>query len=297
MRYFNWLKIFKIFFGYIFIIGLAQYFAYLILKIDYQKPLENLSMFQNAVIGIFTGLATFLSVGLFNKYVDGKSFKIFQIKKLNNKHFYIGILIGILIMLLGFITLLSTKQIFIKRIHFNIADFVFGVIFFVCVSFSEELFIRGYVLNSLLNTFNKYSALTISSLMFATMHFANPNLTWFAFFNIFIAGVLLGIVYIYTKNLWFSFGLHFSWNFFQGSVFGFNVSGVKISSIFTQDRIYNNIWNGGNFGFEGSILSIILQIICIVVFYLYFTKHSLFKKLLAFIKMKKFKELLRMKHN
>ncbi len=85
-----------------------------------------------------------------------------------------------------------------------------------------------------------------------------------------MAGLLFGLSYIYTKNLWFPIALHFSWNFFQGTVFGFNVSGKETYSLIITKENSFNIWNGGNFGFEGSILSILFQIFAIGIVFLIF---------------------------
>lgn len=70
--------------------------------------------------------------------------------------------------------------------------------------------------------------------------------------------------YIYTKSLWLPIAMHFSWNFFQGTVFGYNVSGHITYSLIAQTRLADNIWNGGKFGFEGSVLSVVFQIIAIL---------------------------------
>jgi hypothetical protein len=92
--------------------------------------------------------------------------------------------------------------------------------------------------------------------------------------QLFIGGLLLGIPYIITRNLWFSIGLHFSWNFFQGTIFGFNVSGIENYSIIQTKYNTANIWNGGLFGFEGSILCLILQIVAIALILLKFNKEE-----------------------
>ncbi len=56
--------------------------------------------------------------------------------------------------------------------------------------------------------------------------------------NLFFAGIILGLPFIFTKNLWYSISLHFSWNFFQ-AFFGFKVSGSFFYSSIIQ-RINNN---------------------------------------------------------
>jgi hypothetical protein len=123
-------------------------------------------------------------------------------------------------------------------------------------------------------SFNKYFALFLSSVLFSLMHGANPNMDWFSFLNLFLAGILLGVSYIYTKNLWFPIALHFSWNFFQ-TLFGFNVSGQDFYSLIEFRISEKNILNGGNFGFEGSILSIIVQVILILTVIIYYQNKKI----------------------
>ena len=103
------------------------------------------------------------------------------------------------------------------------------------------------------------------------MHGANPNMDWFSFLNLFLAGILLGMSYVYTKNLWFPIALHFSWNFFQ-SLFGFNVSGQDFYSLIEFNIPEKNKLNGGDFGFEGSVFSIIIQIILIFSIFIYYQR-------------------------
>ncbi|MEO6728789.1 MAG: hypothetical protein ABIM99_02595 [Candidatus Dojkabacteria bacterium] len=68
----------------------------------------------------------------------------------------------------------------------------------------------------------------------------------------------------------FPIGLHFGWNFFQGTIFGFNVSGKDTYSLIVTKDNTANMWNGGKFGFEGSILSIIFQLIAIILVWVIF---------------------------
>ena len=112
-------------------------------------------------------------------------------------------------------------------------------------------------------SFNKYVALILSSLLFAVMHLANDDINLTGFIGLFFAGLLLGLCYILTKNLWLSIALHFSWNFFQ-SIFGFNVSGFDSYSLVITSFQNDNDWNGGAFGFEGSLLSIPFQVVAII---------------------------------
>jgi hypothetical protein len=101
---------------------------------------------------------------------------------------------------------------------------------------------------------NRWIALAITSLLFALLHAFNPNITWLALLNIFLAGFVMGIVYVYTGNLWFAIAFHFSWNFFLGPILGYEVSGLPLESLL-QQSIHGPDWlTGGEFGLEGSVL-------------------------------------------
>jgi membrane protease YdiL (CAAX protease family) len=172
-------------------------------------------------------------------------------------------------MLLGFIILFSMNEIIVTDFNLDIEQILIGAVLFVFVAFNEEILVRGYILNNFLQSMNKYLALALSSLIFSALHLFNPDFNWVSFVSIFLAGILLGIPYIYTKNLWFPIALHFSWNFFQGTFFGFRVSGQSTYSIICQaPSTANNIINGGNFGFEGSIISHIFIIVSIIIIWL-----------------------------
>ncbi len=50
-----------------------------------------------------------------------------------------------------------------------------------------------------------------------------------------------------------SIGYHITWNYFQGNVFGFKVSGINTRGIWSTVYDKNTIFNGGEFGPEGGI--------------------------------------------
>jgi membrane protease YdiL (CAAX protease family) len=120
-----------------------------------------------------------------------------------------------------------------------------------------------------LESFNPFVALFISSIFFSLIHGSNPNVTTLGLCNIFFAGFFLGASYVFTKNLWFPIGLHFSWNFFQ-AMFGFKVSGLDSYSIIEFTIPENNILNGGEFGFESSILSLLIILFSTILIWKYY---------------------------
>ncbi len=219
------------------------------------------------IMQIFALAVTLTIVSLFREQLDKRSvYSLGWEMKGREKDFVLGLLLGFLLMAVGFVVLCLLGFLTVSKIQFQPLLMLFYVFLCVLVSVNEELMIRGYLLNNLMGISNKYTALIISSLIFAFMHAMSPNLTAIGFLNIVLAGVLLGIYYIHQVNLWFPLALHFSWNFFQGPIFGFEVSGIALDGLITQELTKANDWlTGGNFGFEGSILVTIMMILSIVV--------------------------------
>lgn len=124
-----------------------------------------------------------------------------------------------------------------------------------------------------MDSFNKYIALIVSSILFALIHSFNPHIDLFSLFDLFLAGIVLGLSYIYTKNLWFPIALHLSWNLFQ-TLLGFNVSGKDTYSIIEFGMKERNLMNGGDFGFEGSYLSIIAEVVTIIGIGIYYNRKK-----------------------
>ena len=274
----GWKNITKIIIPYILIVGIFQYLGYIAVGLNINGLINEKSTFQFFFITIFDFLGTVFIVWLFGKYVDKESFKRLGFETSSSyftKDILLGLIIGFIIMAADFLILLAFNQIQFKGLQYNMSDLMLSIGIFTIVALSEELLIRGYVLSNLMASCNKYLALIISSIIFSLMHGLNPNINWFGFIDLFLAGILLGGSYIYTKNLWFPIALHFSWNFFQGTIFGFNVSGLNGYSIIIIGHHQNTIWNGGAFGFEGSVLSILFQLIAIIIVFVIFKKREI----------------------
>ena len=270
----GWQRVLLIIIPYFFIVGLFQYFGIVISGLDYEAKPQDIGSFQQLIISGFNLLGHFVLLWLFMRKVDNE--KIIELGfhfKNRLKDFNLGFVIGLLIMLLGFLILWNFEEIKVFNLNFDLVEFLIAIAVFAIIAIVEESLLRGYVLRNFMLSMNKYVALILSAIIFAFMHSWNPNISWFAIFQLFLAGLLLGASYIYTRNLWFPIALHFSWNFFQ-SLIGFNVSGKDFYSIVEFNVIGSNLWNGGEFGFEASILSTVAQVLSIILIFFYFRKKS-----------------------
>ena len=224
--------------------------------------MENKMMLLMMVSQLF---GTLFTVWLFQKFVNRESFTSIGLEFSGYKDDFVsGLLLGVGLIVLGFGTLYIFNFLSVASIQFSLIDQLFYLSLFAVVSLNEEIAIRGYILQNLSSSFNKYIALVLSSLVFMIMHIGNPNMSAVPLFNLFLAGLLLGVYCIHKNNLWFPIGAHITWNYFQGPVLGFEVSGNDVDSIFIQSLNGSELITGGEFGFEGSIILTVLMIIGIV---------------------------------
>ena len=234
-------------------------------KLVAEANFDTLSSLEMLLLQFSDMLGTFLVLWLFMRYLDKEDFINLGFHTKNKfTEFSCGILIGFSIIAGAYVVLYFLGDIVFNNINIDITEIIISILLFALVAVVEESLCRGYVLKNLMISFNPYLALALSSILFTIIHAANPNVDVIGFVNIFLAGIFLGISYIYTKNLWFPIALHFSWNLFQ-TFFGFNVSGSATFSIIEFTIPKNNILNGGENGFEGSILCTIVMIIMIFI--------------------------------
>ena len=210
-------------------------------------------------------VSVILCVWLFIRFVDCKSIKSIGLSFNGFKNdLYLGLGLGAGLIAIGFLILFILGYLTVDGFSFPLGSILLYFMLFVIVSLHEEIMMRGYILNNLMQSMNRYVALSLSSLVFMTIHLLNPNVSFLSVVNLFLAGIVLGIYYLHKSNLWLPIGMHLTWNFFQGPIFGFEVSGIETKSIINQSIRGNEFITGGSFGFEGSILATILILIMIV---------------------------------
>ncbi len=272
---FGWARVLIIIIPFLIWAALFQFIGMLLARVSFSHfDMTVQNAYQKAFIHLFSCIGTLLFLWGAMQSLDKKTFKDlgFQLQK-RGKDITIGTLSGLGIMAVSYGILVLANEINFQEYNFNWMNLLFSIILFVCVAITEEAFTRGYILRNLMQSMNKYLALVVTSLLFAAMHGFNPNMSWFSWLSLFLAGITLGITYIYTKNLWFPIAYHFSWNFFQ-SLFGFNVSGQNMYSWIEFSIDSPNFLNGGAFGFEGSYLSLVADGLVILAAIIIYQKYS-----------------------
>lgn len=189
-----------------------------------------------------------------------------------------GLFLGAFLMLhvflvelaLGWVTveeILSTN----RSVPFGLAIF-WPLIQFLAVGIYEELVSRGYHFKNIAEglSFSPVGrkraillAWLISSAVFGLLHAGNPNATVVSTLNLFLAGLFLGLPFLLTDQLAMPIGIHITWNFFQGNVFGFPVSGTSNNetTFIAVQQSGPDLWTGGAFGPEAGLLGLAATIV------------------------------------
>lgn len=183
-----------------------------------------------------------------------------------------GLFLGAILMVFIFVAELAAGWITITGTFSDLPQGVFwtgiaaAFIQFLCVGIYEEMLSRGYQTRNLAEGLrgrflSPRMALLVSYLItssiFGLLHAGNPNATVTSTVLLVAAGLFLGLGYILTGELAIPIGIHITWNFFQGNVFGFPVSGTEAGSSFILIQQGGpDLWTGGMFGPESGLIGL-----------------------------------------
>ena len=139
---------------------------------------------------------------------------------------------------------------------------------------AEELWNRGYLLKNLAEglTFRplgQKGAILLATfgtaITFGLGHATNPDSSVVSTMALVLAGILYATAYVLTGELAIPIGYHIAWNFFEGAVFGFPVSGYPLGASFVVTYVQGpDMWTGGAFGPEAGILGMLARVVGIL---------------------------------
>ena len=176
--------------------------------------------------------------------------------------FGVGILFFILVT--GVIALWGGYR--VSSVNWDWKDLIQNLFMFLTVGVGEEVLFRGIVFRMIDDRWGTAVGLLASALIFGFVHISNANATVWSSLAIAIeAGLLLAAAYKWSGTLWLPIGIHWSWNYFQGPIFGFAVSGNGTPSLINP-VIQGSDWlTGGSFGAEPSIPALVLGLALAIV--------------------------------
>lgn len=159
-----------------------------------------------------------------------------------------------------------------------------SLIFYVLAAAAEELFFRAYPFINIMESFHNkrinrqqaaWLAAILTSVVFGLAHLGNPHATWVSTLNIVLSGFMLCIGFVYNGQAALSIGLHFTWNFFQGVIFGFPVSGtLSPANLICIEQQGAELWTGGAFGPEAGLVGLTATLIGSFLIVMYFRRRQ-----------------------
>lgn len=136
----------------------------------------------------------------------------------------------------------------------------------------EEFLFRSLLLSGLVLILGdrKMLAVALSAIAFGAIHLANPHATYVSAFGNALGGVMYCVAFLGARSFWLPLGMHFSWNFVQGPMLGFPVSGQHFASLAEQHTTGAALLTGGDYGPEAGLIGMASRfvIIGLVVAYL-----------------------------
>lgn len=240
------------------------------------------SLFANlGTYGLFELTLTALAVFLAARLLDRRRFTEFgfHFSRQWMKSLVFGLALGAILMAgifalewaLGWVQIIGYKgthslQSSLPARGYFWGQFFQAMLFYFSAALSEEILFRGYLFKNLSEGLHgtKVSqrqaallAMGLASAVFGLAHLANPYASWVSTLNIFFAGIMLSLGLIFSGELALSIGLHFTWNFFQGVIFGFPISGTASpANLIRIEQSGPQLFTGGQFGPEAGLLGL-----------------------------------------
>lgn len=195
-----------------------------------------------------------------------------------SKQLSLGLILGSIQMIfICTLMALSTNIKFEFNDNFSINLLMFSSFAFLCAAVLEELLFRGFIFQRLIDGIGFTYAQLLMATIFVLAHLTNPELNeatmlW-ATIDIGLGAIIWGMAFYYTKSLALPIGLHFSWNWMQGSIFGFNVSGFEQQGLLSPMMADGHNWlTGAGFGPEATVFAVIIDTLLLLLMWRYFSK-------------------------
>lgn len=147
----------------------------------------------------------------------------------------------------------------------NFGTLGYGLYLFLCVALFEETLFRGFLFQRLVDGAGIWIAQLSLALLFAAGHWGNPGMQGatevVASLDLALGAIMLGLAWLRTRSLALPVGLHLGWNWMQGHVLGFGVSGFDYVGWFQPVFSDRPQWlSGGEFGPESSVFAVLVDL-------------------------------------
>ena len=227
---------------------------------------------QTITLIIYYGYIIMAGVALlYWKRIEKKSLSEMGLTK-HFGNYFIGVFAGILLLVVSVGVIVLTGNIEYQGIYENVDILMILLLIggFIIQGATEEILCRGIVLHALKERTSVWIAIAISTVMFIVPHwsslFAEGTIYGvIGVANLVLISILFSLLTIRFKSIWAACGLHSFWNAILYSVLGLNLSGndETVTAIFNMQSVGKNIWNGGEYGIEASIITTVVLAIAV----------------------------------
>ena len=182
-------------------------------------------------------------------------------------NYFIGIIVGVLLLAVSIFAIVLTGNIEYHGFFEN-ADILMIILLiggFINQGATEEILCRGIVLHTLKEKAPLWLAIAVSTILFIIPHWSSlfEGGTIYGVIgvaNLVLISIIFSLLTIRFQSIWAACGLHSFWNAILYCILGLNLSGKDetVTAIFNMQSVGNNIWNGGAYGIEASLITTVV---------------------------------------
>lgn len=197
-------------------------------------------------------------------------------------NYFIGAVIGVILLAVSVFAIVLTGNIEYQGFFGN-ADIMMILLLvggFIVQGATEEILCRGIVLHTLKERTPTWFAIAVSTILFIIPHWSSlfEGDTIFGIIgvaNLVLISIIFSQLTICFKSIWVACGLHSFWNAILYCIFGLNLSGNEetVTAIFNMQSVGKNIWNGGVYGIEASLITTVVLAFAAILIMVIGRKH------------------------
>jgi membrane protease YdiL (CAAX protease family) len=138
--------------------------------------------------------------------------------------------------------------------------------FLILQGLIDETVMRGMLVSglALLLGGRRIAAVLVAAILFGLTHAFFEGSSALSIVSNSLGGVIYGLAFVLTGRIWLGVGLHFAWNFVQGPILGFILSGHPVAGAFLRIDDLGPAWlTGGDYGPEGGVVGIAFRFVVI----------------------------------
>lgn len=149
---------------------------------------------------------------------------------------------------------------------------------FVVQAGTEEILIRGYLMQVTWRKWGIAAALVSQAVVFTLLHGLNTGFGPLPLLNLVLISFVLAFWALAEGGLWGVCAFHAVWNWCQGNIYGVEVSGMTLTTTLFETEpasTGSRLLTGGDFGLEGSLITALVLACCLVAVVRVFLRRGL----------------------